>query len=93
MVPVLVTLRCRLLYSMDESLDPKSMSSSASDIVIRSSCNELAAMPDVEETMRVIEVGGANALVVFGDDRVDEAMNAKNALTAIRDGTIVVYIY
>ena len=91
MVPVLVTLRCRLLYSMDESLDPKSMSSSASDIVIRSSCNELAAMPDVE--VRVIEVGGANAFVVFGDDRVEEAMKAKNALTAIRDGTIVVYIY
>ena len=93
MVPVLVTLRCRLLYSMDDSLDPKSMSSSASDIVTRSSCNELAAMPDEEETMRVIEVGGVNALVVFGDDRVDEATKAKNALTAIRDGTIVVYIY
>ena len=92
MVPVLVTLRCRLLYSMDDSLDPKSMSSSASDIVIRSSCNELAAMSDEEETMRVIDVGGANALVVFGDDRVDEATKAKNALTAIRrDGTIVHY--
>ena len=43
--------------------------------------------------MRVIDVGGANALVVCDERVVDEAMKAKNALAAIRDGTILLYIY
>lgn len=86
MAPVLVTLRFRPLNSTEDP--PKRTSSSASvrvlaEMVVKDFPTDAVFFP----LRRDDDDGGANASVV---DRVDEAASASNALTARRDGTILV---